>query len=100
FLRAYHVAEGHWRPDVVAGWGGGTLPTTAIAFAEGLVRLQHNAAQKYDATDRYNLRCLRDQGERRPVAYSPAATYTSVPYLPQALGLRVGMRLGLTPFGL
>jgi hypothetical protein len=97
FLRAYHVASGHLRPDLVDGWGGGRFPPAPLRTVELGGPLVQQPDRKFTAAEYAILAALDDGGEPRAVAYPTAAPYTFVPFIPQSAGIRVARELGLTP---
>ena len=97
FLRAYHVADGHFTPELIDGWGGGRFPPGVVRIVVESRRLVHHPEEKFTLAEWRELAALDDSGEPRAIAYYTAAPYTFVPYLPQAAGIRVARELGGGP---
>ncbi|MDB5310490.1 MAG: Protein of unknown function rane [Gemmataceae bacterium] len=97
FLRAYHVASGHLRPELVDGWGGGRFPPAPVRVVELGGPLVGRPDRKFTPADRDVLASLDNGGELRVVAYPTAAPYTFVPFLPQAAGIGLARQRGLAP---
>jgi len=103
FLRAWHVSEGH----VFAQTGvreGDTAPTLGSDVPKGLQQqlagiLRDGILQKDDARGAWSH--LGDPEPKGPptfVDFSAAAVYPPVPYLPSAIGIRIGRLFGLSAF--
>jgi uncharacterized membrane protein len=94
FLRAYHVADGHLRPERFDGWGGGRFPPGVVRVVMDGWRMADHPDEKFTAADWQTLAELDESGPPQVVTYYTAAPYTFVPFLPQAAGVRVGRLLG------
>ncbi len=105
FFRAYQLSELGWRGEVVLGKAGGFLPSSLAELAERFLgsRDLHSwwnvnsspLAEIFAATS-----IPLEPTRRGFIAFSAAAIYSPLPYLPQAAAIAIGREMGLGPLGL
>jgi uncharacterized membrane protein len=105
FYRAFTLSEG--RLDLVpvappGGRGGSPLPASLHRICEDLFgHLPRHPERKISARAILGAFAIRLSPQRREPVYFPnGLQYTFVPYIPQALGIAAGRRLGAPALGL
>jgi uncharacterized membrane protein len=102
FLRAFHVSEGHLRPQVTeAGWLGGQLPESVGRVSDGSKYLRFHSSERVDVGALRAIASERlEPDRRRPTSFEGAEANLFVGYLPQAAAIAIGRLVGLNALGL
>src|SRR5438105_271529 len=66
FLRAYHVSDGYFLPELVDEWGGGAFPPAVVRIVETAAPLIGRPERKFTRDDWKTLANLDWSGEPRP----------------------------------
>jgi uncharacterized membrane protein len=102
FYRAYQISEGTWKAQRVAGRVGGVLPRSLAQTAEPIVA---QVAFRYErkTTPGAILDLLHiplNEQDRAFTDFPYIGWYSPVTYVPQAIGIRIGRVVQLSPVGL
>lgn len=100
FFRAYQVSLGQFVPVSLAEGLGGNLPSSLVNAVQ---RIEH-AGMAFNPMNKIDVERLFELFERsvardvyEPVIFTNTAFYSPVPYLPQAIGIRLAETLWSNP---
>lgn len=105
FFRAYHISEGHVRAIVSEGKAGASLPSSLIdltseALGSRMLHADRPVIQRPIADVAKMLHQELRPDVREFIDFSGAASYSPIPYLPQALAMYTARSFGSGPLGL
>ncbi|MGH9194808.1 MAG: DUF2142 domain-containing protein, partial [Acidimicrobiia bacterium] len=96
--RAYQVSRGQVVATRIPGGVGGQIPDDIAEVGEMFSELRHRPEEKVSGDQIItNLFDRPGTGGTTQAHFEGAALYSPVPYLPQAIAIRVGRGLGLPP---
>lgn len=101
FFHAYDVAQGHLLPaHDPEGWAATSVPVEYQEVYQRASRFWTNKDERWTWRDFRELLKLRFSGEENLESMAQVSIYTFLPYVPQAVGIRVGRWLKLSPLPL
>lgn len=105
FFRAYQISEGSLYAVVRDGAAGATLPSSLIETTNKFLGSRSLHGER--TVSKFSVFSLKENlgkdlrpDDREFIAFTGAAFYSPIPYIPQALAMFVGRKLGFGPLDL